>query len=219
MATTNISIKNGAIVNYSDRYFRYLSEDGKRYEGNGWTVTIKDSHKDRPGRIICHAERVYSDGPAVCHREFKLADGTLGLAGGNICSRYAYFRSEEFQEFLRQFGITAVKKEDPNRDFFLRNALYGGGSCRTKVYTDGSIDEPYETDYGRSWEWQRDCPGTCASEVEKTQVVSGATWTIVEKKQDERDRHNSSCILYTLVKDVMSLRESLMAHPEIGSRA
>ena len=41
MATTTLEIVNGKIIDYSDRYFYSLSEDGKQYSGNGWDVTIQ----------------------------------------------------------------------------------------------------------------------------------------------------------------------------------
>ena len=204
MATTNLIIKNGQIVSHCDRYYVSLSENGKEYCGNGWVVRIKDGRKDRPGRIICHAEREYSDGPAVCHREFRLADGTLGLAGGNIYSRYAYFRSEDFQKFLADHNISAVKKEDPNTIFYLRNAWYGGGECSMSIRTDGKM-EKLKYDSGRTEDWEESCPGTSAYEGETSIKVSGATWVIVDKVQHERDRHNSSHILYTLAKDATKL--------------
>jgi hypothetical protein len=204
MATATITIKNGKVVSHYDRYYVSTSEDGKEYRGNGWVVKIKDGRKDRPGRIICHAEREYSGGPAVCHREFKLADGTLGLAGGNIYERYAYFRSEDFQKFLADHNISAVKKEDPNTVFCLRNAWYGGGECSMSIRTDGEVEE-ISYDSGRTDGWVESCPNTSAYEGESNVKVSGATWVIVDKVQHEGDSHNSSHILYTLAKDATQL--------------
>ena len=203
MATATLTIKNGQIVSYRDRYFGSLSENKKEYHGNGWIVKVLDGRKDRPGRIICHAEREYSDGPAVCHREFKLADGTLGLAGGNIYSRYAYFRSEDFQKFLSKFGITAVKREDPNQQFSGFSVCSGCGTSSQNVWSDGEIEK-------------HEVPGERPNTFH---TVSNATWAIVENKRDYKDDHNYSVILYTTVKNVISLEKSLMAHPEIGPKA
>ena len=50
MATTTLVIKSGQIIDYSDRYFHSLSEDGKTYSGNGWDVTIKEERNGRPGK-------------------------------------------------------------------------------------------------------------------------------------------------------------------------
>ncbi len=110
MATARVMIKNGKVVDYMDRYFGSISEDAKKYFGNGWEVTIVDGVDGRPGKIVCHSEREYSDGLYACHKEFALQDGTVGLAGGNITERYAYFRSEEFQDFLAEFNIDSVRR-------------------------------------------------------------------------------------------------------------
>ncbi len=219
MATATLTIKNGIIVSHYDRYFFSLSEDGKEYCGNGWVVKIKDSCKGRPGRIICHAEREYSDGPAVCHREFRLADGTLGLAGGKIYSRYAYFRSEDFQKFLNKFGITAVKKEDPNQKFSGFSNCSGLGTASQDVWSDGEIEWDYEDAPGSReiFEAPDANPNLYSGTVYHT--VSGATWAIVETEEDYENNHNHAVILYTTVKNVMSLEKSLMAHPEIGPKA
>lgn len=215
MATAKLTIKNGIIVNHDDLYFHSLSENGKEYFGNGWHVQIKDGRKDRPGRIICHSEREYSDGPAICHREFRLADGTLGLAGGNIYSRYAYFRSEDFQKFLNKFGITAVKREDPNQVFSGFANHSGWGTASQKVWTDGRIDWDYEPI--RTFDGPGENPNLYSGTEYHT--VSGATWAIVETKENYGNNHNHAVILYTTAKNVIGLEESLMAHPEIGPKA
>ena len=204
MATALVAIRDGKIVWHQDRYFESVSEDGKVYVGNGWTVKIEDGDNGRPGRIICHAEREYAKGPAICHREFKLADGRLGLAGGNINERYAYFRSAKFQSFLSEHGITAVKKENPNQEYNLRNAHYGGGRCEMSIRTDGQMTE-IAFDGGRTSEWQSQPGYTCAYEGWATVKVTGATYVIVDKVQHEHDSHNGSSILYSVAKDVTKL--------------
>ena len=185
MATTIITIKDGRITDYSDRYFHSLSEDGKRYSGNGWNVVIKEGRSGRPGRIICHAEREYSYGPAVCHREFKLEDGTLGLAGGNITSRYAYFRSSDFTSWLKENGIQAVRRQNPNTTYSSSNPVSNVWSHNLIIDTDG------ETEY---------------SEDFKSITVSGATYAKVAQRYcDGIGWHTRSAVLYTEVRDVKSL--------------
>ena len=208
MATTKLTIRDGKIVSRDDRYFISLSEDGKRYEGNGWTVIIKDGHKDRPGRIICHAERRYSDGPAICHREFKLADGTIGLAGGNIKLRYAYFRTKKFQEFLNRFGITAVKSLSPNMELKLFIAYGACGASYVNIYTDGDVRHDFaDVEYGDPSKGEN--PSCYEGHVRC--IISNATWAIVARDVDWRNDRSYSCILYTM-RDVMSLEKELMAH-------
>ena len=183
MATTKLMIEDGRIVNYYDRYFHSLSENGKEYIGNGWVVTIKDGHKGRPGRIVCHSEREYSDGRAVCHREFKLADGMIGLSGGNVRSRYVYFRSEEFSKWLEKNELQCVIRSDPNGVYISSNPYGSVWSHGLAIKTDGEVD----------WEGRR-------------YEVSSATFAIVRKHYcDGVSWHKEPGILYTEVKDVMSL--------------
>ena len=190
MATAKLIIKKGRIISYNDRYFDLLSEDRKEYLGNGWHVQIKDSHKDRPGRIICHAECEYCSGLAVCHREFQLADGILGLAGGNIHSRYAYFRSEFFQTWLEDHNLQCVKHEDPNQIYCSRNPVSNYWSHNIEVETDGKITSSYEEGRG-----------------EKCQIC-GATYAIIRQWYCDGARwHLDPGILYTLVKDVTTIND------------
>lgn len=185
MATSVLEIKNGKIVNHSDRYFHSLSDDGKEYSGNGWDVVIKEGCNGRPGRIICHAERIYSYGPAVCHREFKLEDGTLGLAGGNITSRYAYFRSDDFTSWLKENCIQAIRRQDPNSTYRSSNPVSDYWSHELIIDTDG------KTEY---------------SEDLKSITVSGATYAKVAQRYcDGIGWHTRAAVLYTEVKDVKSL--------------
>ena len=185
MATSVLEIKNGKIVNHSDRYFHSLSEDGKEYSGNGWNVTIKEGRNGRPGRIICHAERNYSYGPAVCHREFRLEDGTLGLAGGNITSRYAYFRSADFTGWLKENGIQAVRRQNPNTTYRSCNPVSDVWSHDLIIDTDGKAEH---------------------SEDLKSITISGATYAKVAQRYcDGIGWHTRPAILYTEVRDVKSL--------------
>lgn len=213
MATSKVRIQNGYFVN---------SENPMSVSINGWECKIK-----LDGTIECNCVRIYSDGEHcmryvirqngfakltlktpyggvktlrrgyVLPRGEILSDGLLGLAGGNVDTRYAYFRNGSFQSFLDKYGITAVKHEDPNQVYSVRNALYGGGSCKSKLYTDGSVfEESY--DLGRSDDWIRKSPNTCASECTEQLRVSGATWVIHDQDQHEGDCHNCFKLLYTL---------------------
>lgn len=187
MATTKLTVKDGLIAGHMDRYFQFLSEDGKRYEGNGWTVEIRDGRNGRPGRIVCHAEREYSDGVAICHREFRLADGIVGLAGGNIHARYAYFRTEKFSAWLREHELQSVQRVDPNQAAFFSSNPYGNTwSHDLLIETDGEV--------------------SLNKYIGKRYMVSGATYAVVRRHYCDGIRwHTEPGILYTLEKDVMSL--------------
>ena len=214
MATLRFEIKDGTVVDYSGRYFESISKDGLKAVGNGWEVTIRPAFENRPGRIIAHCERMYSDGKAVCHREFRLEDGVLGLAGGNVYSRYAYFRKASFQKFLDEFGITAVKREDPNQTFVGFSAYSGWGSASQTVETDGKMVESYEDTPGSREHFESPGANPNLYEGEDFCTVTDATWAIVENREDYRDNHNYSKILYTTVKDVTSLAPELRERKE-----
>lgn len=209
MATLRIRIEAGRIVSSNGVYFEGIYEDGLKAVGNGWKVTIRPATKKRPGRIIAHCERNYSDGLAVCHREFRLEDGLLGLAGGNVYDRYAYFRKASFQKFLDEFGITAVKHEDPNQVFTGFAAYSGWGKAYQSVESDGEVEYHYLDDPNTRAQFNQPGANPNLYTGEDRHIVSGATWAIVEKKEDYRDNHNFSRILYTLEKDVTKLAPEL----------
>ncbi len=226
MATMKLYLENGFFVKAEGRYIYEVGPT--RAIGNGWTCTINED-----GSIECLSEREYSDGwhsvrytitenglakltlrvpyqPVVTlkkgyvlPRGRKLSDGVIGLAGGYIDERYAYFRDSSFENFLKEHGISAVKHKDPNGLFYIRNARYGGGECESLLLTDGNkADAGYDT--GRTNNWQEEFPMTSAYEQDEYVNVSGASWTIHKQTQHERDCHNCFSILYTL-EDPMKL--------------
>lgn len=140
----------------------YVGEVTPTYaEGNGWACTI---HED--GTIECYAVRDYSDGehsmryaiqpngfakltlrtPSngvktirkgyVLPKGTRLTDGVIGLSGGYIDDRYTYFRTSDFQEFLSEYKLTQMRKENPNRSYVERQE-YKYCEHYTRVFTDG----------------------------------------------------------------------------------
>ena len=201
MATTKITIKNGKIVDSNETYVETI----KPYyaKANGWEVFI-NTKKDI---IYCEKVRQYSYGEAKKKKIFKLEDGLLGLSGGRVEESYAYFRSERFQNFLSEYGITAVSrlKQDENGifKFDIRNANYGAGKCESWFWTDGEVTR-LGIDSGFTEEWQKRFPGTQAYEDDTYFQVKNARFVVIEQTQHERDAHNHSKILYTN-EDVYSL--------------
>ena len=142
--------------------------------------------------------------------------GVLGLSGGNVTERYAYFRDAEFQAFLDRFGITAVKREDPNKCFSAPSIYCGGGDAYQKVWSDGQIDWDY-----KDAEWWRNAseePGCNPNLYVGTSYhsVSNATWAVVETYCWYGNRRNYARILYTEVRDVTTLKDELTKH-EVSS--
>lgn len=200
MSTLQMKIKNGKILDINGRYFEGASEDGLKAEGNGWVVTIVPMSKETPGKIVAHCERHYSDGPAICHREFKLQDGILGLSGGRVTERYAYFRKQKFQDFLDKFGITAVKREDPNQTFKGFTAWDGWGEAHYHVDTDGTATREDYRDYINVENGNYTGSANIA--------VSNATWAIVSTDDYYGNSRNHARIIYTQ-REVTSLDTEL----------
>ena len=227
MATLKINLENGFFSTTNGVYVNEVTPS--HVNANGWDCSIRED-----GSILCEATREYSDGRHsmryeiaangfarltlkvegqplqvlrkgfVLPRGAKLTDGTIGLAGGYIDQRYAFFRDASFTQFLAKHGISAVKHEDPNRPYVVRNARYGGGECWSRLRTDGKVEEIY-FDSLRTEQWHEECPGTCAHENERTLLVTDATYVIHHQVAHEGDSHNCFSILYTLEKNVASL--------------
>lgn len=166
MATTQLQIKNSIIDTTAaprNRYFEEVSPDGLYFRGNGWEVKLQN------GKIICHSERRYSNGIAKCHREFPLRDGVVGLSGGNVKQRYAYFRDVEFVQFLQNYRITTMKRADPDGVYSAPQGHVAGHDIVSHLYADGKVESRYR-------------PFCCAGyEGETEWTVSGATWVVLDK--------------------------------------
>ena len=146
------------------------------------------------------------------HRRGLPISGMIGLSGGNVTERYAYFRDAEFQAFLDKFGITAIKRENPNQRFSAPSIYCGGGSASSELWTDGSVTENYEDD-----EWFLEAlkePGSNQNlyHGRSSYMVSGAKWTVMDTAMNYRDSHNAARILYTKVRDATTLENDLTKH-------
>lgn len=188
MATSKLKIEGGKIVAFEDRYFQSLSDDGKTYQGNSWTVQIVGK------KIICHCRRHYEDGTRDCHREFYLRDGLVGLSGGHVANRYAYFRDAHFQERLDKLGITAIKRENPNQEFSGRCEHTRLGSASFRVQTDGRM-EVAMTDIG---EFVSDLDNPLEMEWKQHKLVrvTHANWAVVHRHIHTVSENTDAVLLY-----------------------
>lgn len=199
---TKLTIKNGKIVDYYDRYFDSVSDNA--YEGNGWCVAVTDN------TVHAIAEREYSTGIHRCEvtiknnfmftvfsidgRVWKEAkkrctydgNGILGLSGDNIDVRYAYWRSELFSNFLKKHDIASVERI---------NGEYLEMPCPLLLYSKVWSD-------------------TDDNNIEVVGAGSGgrarflhATHVIIKKENPSGCGYTR--ILYTKAKDIMSLGEEL----------
>lgn len=242
MATVKVALENGFFVSTNDCY-EWLVEP-THVMANGWDCVIKED-----GTIQCDAVRSYSDGEHsiryviqpngfgkltlklpnsrvktlrkgfVVPRGCKLSDGMIGLAGGHIDNRYAYFRDSSFQKFLERLGITAVKHEDPNQEYMGFCHYSAAGEASQEVFSDGEVSWRYQDAPGSREYFES--PGGNPNLYSGTsfQTVKGATWAIVEDRCTVNNSHRYSRILYTKVPNVKELESSLMQVHAIAETA
>lgn len=189
---------------YPDKYLTSIDVTGNWKQP--WHVEIKHN------RIFCTCEAEYSDGIHRKKRVFPLADGRLGLSGGNIDSRYAYFRTAEFQNWLNEMGLTAVQLlESSDFTYTGHNAYCGAGTASYYIATDGErVGEP---ELVREASWLKDYDGICCDDSEYRHTFKNCTWVIVKESCHYRNSHNSASILY-VPKGVnpMDLTEQIKSH-------
>ena len=168
MATKLVNVENGFFAG---------NVNPTQHSTNGWDCSISEN-----GTITCSAVWKYSDGEHSIHymiqpsgfakltlktpyktktlrkgyvvpKGMKLSNGVIGLAGGYIDNRYAYYRDSSFQKFLEEHKISAIKHEDPNQVFDVRNAQHGRGSCYSSLNSAGTIAE-LSSNLDRSDDWE-----------------------------------------------------------------
>jgi len=147
MPTLKLTLKDSRFVSHNDINVENFSPT--YVLGNGW-----ECHIDSEGTVYCFAERHYrekrhsiklkiKDGWVklllkIGHEEpkvlksYKLAewptDGVIGLPGGYIDRRRAYFREHSFQELLDRYGLTAVRCEPANGVYIILEKFENGES-------------------------------------------------------------------------------------------
>ncbi len=211
MATLTLRVEDNFFVETRGVQSVYIKKP-THVVANGWDCVIADN-----GTIECNSTKEYSNGlynmrykilpngfakltlktpnngvktimkGFVIPKGEKLCNGLIGLSSGKIDKRYAYFRNEEFQNFLKDHEISAIKHEDPNRVYLVRNARYAGGDCISYIKTDGEMKV------------------ITTREREEQIEVTGATWVLHRQSQHEGDCHNCFGILYTIEKDPTNL--------------
>lgn len=194
MAMMEIRIKDKKFIRHNDVNVEVFEPN--YVEGNCWKCEI-----DLDGNVTCLATKTYFDVKRQIefsikngHAELKLQigedeesviksfaikqwplDGVLRLSDGYIDKRKAYFREIEFQKFLNEYGITAVRYETANAVYKLKRKVEDGNIVfEETVETDGKreqIDFRAEPHKGDTYSMYR---------VIK---VTNATWTIKTSKR------------------------------------
>ena len=157
MSVLQIRVKNKKFILHNDVDVEAFSHNC--VIGNGWKCEI-----DPNGNITCIAEKTYFDVKrrmrfVIKNRYVKLLlkigderettiksykldqwplDGVLRLSSGYIDKRKAYFREMAFQDFLDEYGITAVFCESANAVYKLTREVYQDNIVfEEKIETDG----------------------------------------------------------------------------------
>lgn len=174
------------------RYVEIKKDNFDACKSNPKVVHTWEIWKERDS-IVCRSLSGAQGGKEIYR--FPLRTGTIGLFN-NSSKKYAYFRAPEFANLLKELGIDKVIKQDPNRNYFGRNARHGCGDSSFSVITDGETILSY--DIGQSSEWQEQYPGTVAWEENQEIKVSSATWAVVLTRNYEHDRRSYCKALWTL---------------------
>ena len=159
MANLSIEIKDSKFVSHNGVNVKVFTEN--YVLGNGWECKIAEN-----GRIDCISTQFYAAGerhqmkfkidkgyvkvllkigdaqPKVL-KSFKLdkwpVDGILVLPTGYMDKRKPHFRKVDFQEFLDENVLSAVRYENPNQIYRLIQEFNGHTvSFKEEIETDGN---------------------------------------------------------------------------------
>lgn len=191
MATLKIRLRNGKFVSHNGKNVEEFSE--KHVIGNGWEGYINEKgeftcfynedcsgvrHKTRfyvRNGVIKTTLKIGENEPIILKKyrpEEWPTDGIIGLPFGRMNGNRPYFRSEEFQNFLDEYGITAVRYDMPCDVFEMEKKIINSEIVTDeKIYTDGEIETEKV--------WLR-YSSKDTTVVHRKEKVSNATWVIVE---------------------------------------
>lgn len=192
-------------------------------EGNGWKCEITEE-----GDVTCIATKTYfdvkrqirfciknghvektlkiGDGRPTVLKSYKLnqwpQDGVIRLSNGYIDKRTASFRESEFQNFLDEYRITALRYEIASGVYKLTQEVVEGDTVfEEKIETDGK-EELIFNDVKYPEKCKDDSFSAC-----RLVEITEATWAIkTSKRLDVIERR----VLYTMD----NLRQIRLPKPE-----
>lgn len=166
MPTLQIEFKNRKFVSHNGVNVKVATDT--HVEGNGWNGDV-----DEKGNISFIAVQYYEevrhqlkfkinngyvkkllkigDGRPRVLKSYRIPnwpiDGVIGLSAGYIDTRNTYFRTADFQQFLDEYGITAVRCESTNGIYTLMEKRDEQSTFLSEsIETDGKVKE-LSTDY------------------------------------------------------------------------
>lgn len=219
MATLQITVTDGKFETTNGVHLERQSDTF--ITGNGWDAEIL-----KDGTIECDSGTRYNDGKhtiryaiypngiakmtlltpkggmrilskkRVYVNRGEKVNGIIGLKGGKVDQRRAFFRTKELQSFMEKYNISTVRACTPNGTFRLINRLGANGYTFSDIYTDGKI-EIRERSAGETFKMQEEYSEKGYYEQLEIVKVSEANWTIVQQEQHEGKVNICYCILYS----------------------
>ena len=153
MPTLQLKVKNSRFVEHNGVEVKIFTPT--YVEANGWKCYLNDN-----GNITCIAEKTYDDirfKIEIKNGYLKISskkgdmrskilksyrikewpvDGIIGLPRGYLDSIRPYFREEKFQEFLNDYGLSAVKCEEASTIYTLKERF-----CRGEITYKEEIED------------------------------------------------------------------------------
>lgn len=143
MSTLQLVVKNSRFVEHNGVEVKIFTP--AYVEANGWKCYLNEN-----GNITCITEKTYNDirfkieikngylkisskkgdmRPKIL-KSYRIkewpVDGVIGLPMDYLDSKRPYFREGKFQEFLNNYGLSAVKCEEASAIYTLKERFYGG---------------------------------------------------------------------------------------------
>ena len=135
----------------------------------------------RDGKRILYRGRAFTD-------KGEPISGIICLSGGKIDERFAYFRSLWFQKFLDNNNLSGVRFVEPNKRFTLLHMHNKAEGVFSDIYTDGSTETEAVSSYKENGLYFK-----CKESI----IVSGATWTVLQKEKISGGESEIYSVLYT----------------------
>ena len=198
MATLQIEFKDGKFISHNG--VNVEEATSTHIKGNGWIGNVdeegnlyfiaiwkrkKARHQLKYTITNGYVKKVLRIGneKSIVLKSYRMEkwpiDGIIGLSAGDIDKRITYFRSSDFQNFLDEHGITAVRYESANGIYKLIHE--STTNFHEYIDTDGTA--------------QTISQETKETETNQKVEVTDASWVIKKVYNSGVLTH---CILYTL---------------------
>lgn len=185
--------------------------------GNGWVATI-----EKDGTIKCRCIQKDSNGETIVRfalypngyskltikegnnpvkvlvetfsitKNHKVENGEIYLSDGEISNRFGFYRDELFLKFLKKNKIRYVRRDNPNKEYVIRQALLETGKIDETIKTDGTLTEINKVE-------DENLKGTSFYDISTTYRVDNAKWVVVY-------RSGHSGRLYTQEKNFLDFK-------------